>query len=84
MTYKDWKTCPHVWGPHETVREELYGVAFGSKRVCLDCGAVEYESWCETRASGGIPKVTAPPCGHEHLNMEGVCRKCGEDCRGAE
>jgi hypothetical protein len=23
-----------------------------------------------------------PVCGHEHLNMEGICRGCGEDRRG--
>ncbi len=56
----DWKTCQHEWSQHITLREPAFNVAFGSKRVCKLCGAVEYENWCETRASGGTPRVCGP------------------------
>lgn len=23
-----------------------------------------------------------PPCQHERLDEDGICRKCGKDCRG--
>lgn len=29
------------------------------------------------------PKIAKPACDHEHLDMDGICHKCGEDCRGA-
>jgi hypothetical protein len=56
----NWKTCDHEWGPHETIYEPNFHVAFGSKRVCKKCQTIEYESWCATRASGGTPKIRAP------------------------
>jgi hypothetical protein len=63
MTCKkiNWKTCKHDFpNEHETVREEMFGVAFGSKRVCKLCGAIEYEDWTETRSCGGIPRIYPP------------------------
>lgn len=48
---------PHDWGPHETIREESFGVAMGCRQVCKRCGAVRYEDWSETRSSGGTPRI---------------------------
>ena len=59
-TVVDWKTCEHEWSMHESVCEPDFNVAFGSNRVCKKCRAVEFENWCETRASGGKPKIYPP------------------------
>lgn len=57
----DWKLCKHDFpSQHETLREPNFGVAFGSRRVCRKCGAIEYENWSETRASGGTPRIYPP------------------------
>ncbi len=57
----DWKKCTHMFpNYHETIREPSFGVAMGSRRICQLCGAIEYENWSETRASGGTPRIYAP------------------------
>lgn len=57
----NWKTCKHQFPEqHTTLKEPDFGVAYGSARVCKLCGAVEYENWCETRASGGTPFIFPP------------------------
>lgn len=56
-----WKTCKHQFpAQYETVREGMFGVAMGSRRVCAECGAIEYEDWGETRASGGVVRIYPP------------------------
>lgn len=55
--------CPpgeHRWGPNVTLREPDFGVAFASYRTCAACGWRLYENWCETRASGGAPRLLPP------------------------
>lgn len=61
----DWKTCNHEWFPHETIREPNFNVAYGTKRTCKLCNAVEFENWCETRASGGTPRIYPPEINNE-------------------
>jgi hypothetical protein len=57
----DWKKCKHKFPDyHETIREPNFGVAMGCRRVCQICGAIEYENWSETRASGGVPRIYPP------------------------
>lgn len=29
------------------------------------------------------PPAPVAPCRHEHLDMDGICHRCGTDCRGA-
>ncbi len=55
-----WKTCPHDWSEYETVREKNFNVAWGSRRVCKKCKAIEFENWCETRAMGGVVRIYPP------------------------
>ena len=52
--------CRHDWGPHITVREPNFGVAYGSYQVCKLCRCQLVENWCETRASGGKPVIHPP------------------------
>lgn len=57
----NWKTCVHEFpADHETVREPMFGVAYGSRRVCGKCNAIEYEDWTSARANGGTPKIYPP------------------------
>ena len=53
--------CKHEFPEEfETIYEPAFKVAFGSKRICKKCGAVEFENWCETRSSGGTPRIYEP------------------------
>lgn len=52
--------CDHEWGPHLTVREPDFGVAYGSIATCKKCRCRLYENWCETRSSGGVPRILPP------------------------
>jgi hypothetical protein len=36
--------------------------------------------WSVNAIYGGLHKQCE--CEHEHLNEEGICRRCGADCRG--
>lgn len=60
MEEVNWKTCNHEWSDFEIVREQTFQVAVGSKRTCKKCRAIEFENWCETRASGGISRIYPP------------------------
>lgn len=56
-----WRKCSHVFPKeHEVLREPNFNVAYGTRRVCRKCGAIEFENWCETRASGGVPRIYPP------------------------
>lgn len=35
----NWKTCNHVWGPQQSIRDADFGVTFGSIQVCKICKA---------------------------------------------
>ena len=64
MKKTNWKKCAHTFGPHTTLYEPNFNVAYGSERICTKCGAIELENWCETRASGGIPRIYPPKDEH--------------------
>jgi hypothetical protein len=72
------------------VREKL---ASGARAYCdLECTLERHTAACEARLSKMWNAASAAPvrvgeepserCKHERLTEEGVCRKCGEDCRG--
>jgi hypothetical protein len=39
------------WGPHVTLREPTFNVAFGSYERCVTCGWIAYEDWTAMRAT---------------------------------
>lgn len=62
LVLPNWETsCKHDFPvAFETIRDPDFNVAYGCKRVCKLCGAIEFENWCETRASGGTPRIYPP------------------------
>jgi hypothetical protein len=44
--------------------------------------AVACQGWVRRMYDDPEPEVPEDECNHEHLNEDGACRRCGEDCRG--
>lgn len=53
-------TCEHEFGPPVQIKEQTFGVVYGSYETCKKCGVQRIENWCETRASGGTPRLYPP------------------------
>jgi hypothetical protein len=50
---------------------------------CLECAYRGYTNGDASEALAKHKRNDCPfRCKHERLNEEGVCRSCGEDCRG--
>lgn len=65
----EWQKCHHEFPSyHSTHREALFKAPIGSYRICAKCGALEYECWSESRASGGTPRIVSPDKAKTFLN----------------
>jgi hypothetical protein len=53
--------------------------ALGAAIETLERSRKELETVILDLEAQDVPK---PSCKHEHLNMDGICRACGQDCRG--
>ena len=89
MLVSQWNRAIQI---NQTLEAENAALGTANESKCLKCGHPKHESRMHQGvctfyvaamgAECGCSHSQEPNCRHERLNEDGICRRCGADCRG--